>query len=112
MGKAKVMCASKAKQGTHSPLPIGGLVFSHPQESRTPSYLTVTWEDKCMNSECPPFFLLPTAFIAERAVLFYGIFLWVAGVSCPSHVLSQLLMHTQPTCWQGGVSSRKSLDIL
>jgi len=32
------------------------------------------------------------------------------GVSCPSCVPSQLLVHPQPTRWWGGVRSRKGLD--
>jgi len=45
MGKAKVMHTSKTKQGIHS-LPISRQVFSHLQESGSPSHVTVTWEDK------------------------------------------------------------------
>ena len=40
--KAKAAHASKAKQGVHSPLPIGRQVFSHLQESRAPSCVKVT----------------------------------------------------------------------
>ena len=37
---------SKSKQGMYSLLPIGRQVFSHSQESRAPSHVTVTLEDK------------------------------------------------------------------
>lgn len=39
--KAKVMHASEATQRIHSPLPMGRLVFSHPQKCRTPSQVMV-----------------------------------------------------------------------
>ena len=48
------MHANKAKQGIHSLLPIGRQVFSHLQESRAPSRVTVTWEDKRHHAQCPP----------------------------------------------------------
>ncbi|KAF1507314.1 Collagen type IV alpha-3-binding protein, partial [Megadyptes antipodes antipodes] len=44
----------KAKQGIHSLLPIGRQVFSHLQESRAPSCIRVTWEDKHRDSKCSP----------------------------------------------------------
>jgi len=47
------MHTSKAKQGIHSPLPIGRQVFSHLQKSHAPSHLTVTWGDKGHHSEHP-----------------------------------------------------------
>lgn len=52
-GKAKAVNANKAKQRIHSPLLIVRQMFSHLQVSRTPSHITVTWEDKCHNSEHP-----------------------------------------------------------
>ena len=48
------MHVSKAKQRINSLLPIGRQVFSHLQESRAPSRVTVTWEDKHHHSERPP----------------------------------------------------------
>ena len=54
ISKAKAAHGSKAKQGTHSLLPIGGQVFSHLQESRAPSRITVTWADKRHHLEHPP----------------------------------------------------------
>jgi len=47
--------ASEAKQGIHSLLPISRQMFSHLQESRAPSRLMLTWEDKCHHSDVPPF---------------------------------------------------------
>ena len=58
----------------------------------------------------PPFLLLPPALYAEHDVIWYGISLWSVGVSSPSCVPSQLLVHPQPTHWWGGVRSRKGLD--
>jgi len=43
-------------------------VFSHPQDSRAPSCVTVTPEGKCRQSQCPPpFFFSPLASRALRA---------------------------------------------
>ena len=103
------MCASKAKQGIHSPLPMGRQVFSHLQDSRAPSHVTVIWEDKCHRSEFPPFILLPPAVYAECDIIWYGISLWSVGVNCPSCVPSQLFGHPQPPHWWGGVRSRNCL---
>jgi len=58
----------------------------------------------------PPFFLLPPAFIAERDIIWYGMSLWSFEVSCPGCVLSQLLVHPQPTRWWGCERGRKGLD--
>ena len=54
-GKAKAVCASKAKQGIHSLLPIDGQVFSHLQESRAPSHITVIGKTKAVTPNVPYF---------------------------------------------------------
>lgn len=55
----------------------------------------------------PPTF--STTFIAGHNVIWCGISLWSAGISCPSSVSFQLLVHHQPTHW-GAVGSGKGLD--
>lgn len=50
-------------------------------------------------------FSFPKAFMAEHDVLWCGVSLWPAGVSCPSCVSSQLLTHLQPAC--GGERSEE-----
>ena len=105
------MHASKAKQGIHSLLPIGRQAFSRLQESRAPSCITVTWEDKHHHSKRPPFLLLPSAFYAEHDVIGYGISLWSVGLSCPSCVPSQLFLHAQSTHWWVGVTAEKALTL-
>lgn len=45
--KAKATCASKSKYGIHSLRPISRKMISHFQENRAPSFIIVTWEDKC-----------------------------------------------------------------
>lgn len=50
---------SKAELRIHPPLTAS---FFYLQEKRDPSLITVSWEDKCPKSKCPPFFLLPPAF--------------------------------------------------
>jgi len=81
IGKGKATHTSKAKQGIHSLLPISRQVFSHLQESRAPSHRTVTWEDKCHNSECPPFSLLPPTLYAEHDVIWHGLSLRSVGLA-------------------------------
>ncbi|KAK4816220.1 hypothetical protein QYF61_013458 [Mycteria americana] len=39
---------------------------------------------------------------AKHDAIWYEIALWAVGVSCPSRVPSQLLVHPQPTRWWGG----------
>ena len=93
------MHASKAKQGIHSPLAISRQMFSHLQESRAPSCLMVTWEDKCHHSEhLPPSFFFPQVNIAEHDVIQYGISLWsaVLAVSPPNFLCT-------PSFLAGGV---------
>lgn len=52
-GKAKATRSSKANQGINSLLPKDKQVFSHLQESRAPSSIMVTWEDKHHPSKLP-----------------------------------------------------------
>lgn len=90
-------------------------MFSHPQESRASSHVTVTWEDRRRNSHCPlPTFLFfcPPACMAEHDVLVSGIS--VALVSwgqlsqpCPLPASCQ----PQPTRWRGGVRNRETLTL-
>jgi len=109
-GKAKATHASKAIQGIHSLLPIGRQVFSHLQEHRTPTFIIVTWQDKCHNSKCLPFLPLPPASIAEHDVIWYGKFLWSAEVSYPVYIPVQLCVDPLLTHWHGSVRSRKDLN--
>lgn len=53
-GKIKPKHIKKQKQGIHSPLPMGKWVFSHLQECRVSSHVTITWEDKRYHSHCVP----------------------------------------------------------
>lgn len=47
--KGKAIHTRRAKQRIHSPLPMVRQVFSHFQESRAPSCVMITWEDKYHN---------------------------------------------------------------
>ena len=49
-------------------------------------------------------------YIAQHDIVWHGMSLQSAGVSCPSRVPSQLLVHPQPTHWWGRVTSRKGLN--
>jgi len=53
VGKAKATHTSEAKEGINSLLPFSKKVFSHFQESKVPSHVTVTREDKRHHSKCP-----------------------------------------------------------
>lgn len=84
-------CTHKAKQGIHPVLPISRQVFSHFQQSRVPSCLTVAWEDKCHDSKCPPRCLYPS-FIPERYVIYivwdiplasWGQLSWLCPLAAP-----------------------------
>jgi len=62
IGKEKAARTSKAKQGIHLLVPTSRQVFGQLWESRVPSRITVTWEDKCCDSKRPLFFLLSPSF--------------------------------------------------
>lgn len=55
MGKGKSMHASKAKEGIHSPPPVGREMLSCPQESWALSHLRVARQEKHCHSEHPHF---------------------------------------------------------
>lgn len=63
ISKEIAMYTRKAKQRIHSPLPMVRQVFSHLQESRAPSCVMITLEDKYHNSEHLPFLLIPPPII-------------------------------------------------
>lgn len=64
LGKAKAMCAIKAKQGIHSLLPMGRQPFPGKQGSSIGIFHE---EDKCHYSEHSSFFTL--AFLAEHVIV-------------------------------------------
>ena len=82
--KAKALCASKASQGINSLPPIGRQVFSHPQKSRAPSHVMVTWEGKHHRSKRPPLPYSSPSFHAEHDVIWYGTSLWLVGSAVPA----------------------------
>jgi len=49
---------------------------------------------------------LPLVFMAEYDVIWNEIAFWSAEVSCPSCVPFQLLVHPQPTRWQGSTTGK------
>ena len=90
---------------------MGRQVFSHLQESRAPSGLKVRRETNAITLNVFPFLLLPPALHAEHDIIWCGISLWSVGVSCPSHIPSQLLVGPQPTHWWGRVKVEKTLAL-
>lgn len=90
----------QSKQGIHLSVPMGRQVFSHCQESRAPSSVMVTQEDKCHLFECP---LLPSSSPRFMVNMMahgkdYPLGEWV---SCPSCVHFQSLW--TPNQLTGGV---------
>ena len=68
------------------------------QESRAPSRVVITWEDKCYNSEPPLSSFFPRLYMLSVTSYSVGyISLWSAGVSCPGCVPPQLLVRPQAT---------------
>lgn len=48
--------------------------------------------------------------MSTRTIVWSGTSLWSVGVSSPSCVPSQFLVHCQPNRWWGSVSGSKALD--
>lgn len=116
------MCASKVKRGIKSALPIGRQVFCHLQQSKAPSHTTVTWEDKCHNSEhrpvssflslvgwsflgrlCSNFLPSPSLLLGEtekalpmirNKIIKYGCLINTVYITNPKHGTIQVLMKT------------------
>jgi len=107
------MHAIKEKQGIHSLLPIGRQVFSYLQESKAPSCVMVTWEDKTQSLQmCAPLLSSRPSFICWAWCPMHMTSLWSAGIRCPSCVPFQHPVHPQPTCCWSGARSTKGLDSL
>ena len=79
---------------------MGRQVFSHLQESRAPSYIKVTWEDKHNNARCPSLPSSSLSLYTQHDVIWYGMSLWLAWVTCPGCVPSQFPVPLQPSGWQ------------
>jgi len=62
-----------------------------------------------VSQQQPPGQLSPGLY-ADHDIIWPGLSLWSVGVSCPTWVPSQLLVHPQPPRWQGHVRSLKGLD--
>lgn len=86
-------------------------VFTHPQESKTPSHRRGTGDNK-YPLNISHFLLLLPVLVTEHDAMWFGIRLWSFGVTCPGCVPSQFLVQSQPPRWQGSTKSRKGLDAL
>lgn len=71
IGKVKAVCVSKSKQGVHSPHSLGRQVFSYFWESRSPSHLMASLEDKWYHSECPSLLSCPDLCAEQPSVKGY-----------------------------------------
>lgn len=96
VGKAKAAHASKANLRILLPQSMGSQVFSHLQESGTPSHGTVTWEDKHHHSTSPPS-LFSQLFVLSRTP-------YDLGYPC-GHLGSALLAVLLPTSCAFSASS-------
>ena len=99
IGEEKAECASKAKRGVCSLLPINRQMFSPFLESSISAHITVSWEDEQHNHVQPCFLLLSLRFCC-----------WARH-----HVVCNIplvyLGHPQPTHWAGNrVRNRECLD--
>lgn len=114
IGEVKFMCTCKLSQGINSPLPRGRQVFNHSQENFSQPHITMTWEDKNHHSKFSPIpSPSPCIICSAQCHCSIGLSLESAGVTCPSCVPSQILVHPQPVCWWGGVrwGAEKSLTL-
>lgn len=107
IGKAKTTGTSKAKQGIYPPFPMGRQMY---RKAGLHHALWFLWKTNAIALNVSPSILFPTDLWAEHDVLCYGILLWLAGVTCPGYVPSQLLVHSKPACWWGDVRARKDLN--
>lgn len=57
-----------------------------------------------------PLLLLPPAYIAKHIIIWSGLSLRAAGISCPGFNPSQNLVLPQSTPWWGSLRGRKGLD--
>lgn len=108
VSKIKDTSSRKAKQRINLLLPINRKVFSW--ESQAPSCVTVAWEHNA-NARMPILLLLLFLPIlcAERDATRCVVYLWSVGISCPSCIFSQFLVHPQPIWGWSGVKSSKGL---
>lgn len=89
IGKTKAACTTEETQRITSVLPMGREMFSHFQESRIPSHLMVTWDNKHHHFKLSPFFLPPPTLSTDHHALWSGISLWSLSVTCPGCIFSQ-----------------------
>lgn len=110
-GKEKSVCTSKENR-IHSPLPMGGQVFIHPQMRVASSHRLMTWKGKHHHSKHSPF-----SFSSSSICWAWHHVVWDShwaswgqlSCSCP---LQLLLMHSQPAhCRDGWVRDRKALTL-
>lgn len=84
-------------------------MFSHLQESRPPSHVTVSWNDKRHHSWHPPLPSSSSFMCWPWCHMEWDIPRVTWGqLSCPCP-LSQLLVHPQPTRWWVGWDAEKAL---
>jgi len=73
--------------------------FSHFQESRAPSHIVVTWEDKCHHSKCVPLFFCSQ--ILLLSMMSYGMgypFAGMYGTGYPFGQLGPAVSLPSPLC--------------
>lgn len=112
LGKTKAVKASNKNQGINSLFPTGRQVFSHLQESKVPSHVVLTWEEKCHNSKHHLFLFVHTDLRANYDAIIYDISLWSVEVNCASHASFLQMVQSQPFHCDNNLSSRKGLDAM
>lgn len=105
-GKAKAAHTSKA--GIDSPLPMVRQVFSHPQESRAPPHVMVTWEDKLQHFVHLSFSSFSSLQLCMLSMMPYVMGYTSASWGQLSHSSHNILCSPSPL--SGGVGGRKGPD--
>lgn len=87
-GSFVFICAKQNKEFIHTSRRQAG---PGKQGSITRKWCVVTWEDKCRQSNHPPFLFLPSAFITENDAIWSKISLQSVGSAVPAVSSSNLL---------------------
>lgn len=105
------MYRSKAKQGINYLFPMGRQVFSDLWESRAPSCIMMTGEDKHHHSACHPIPCFSSPSCAENDMIEFGIALWSAAVTSPSCVSSKFFRYPQFLTGWAVLQAEKTLSL-
>lgn len=105
VGKAKAVCTEKQNKEFIQHFPSASRCSAISRKSN--GYL----ERQSMSLlTLLSFPVIPPALYIDHDATRYRIHLWSFGISCPTQVCSQLLVHSQTSHWWGDVRSRKGVS--